>query len=293
MSETINRQDFYERTGEVDLSLLDSGPYSVRKTLDEKKLEQLTNSIRQGGVDTAIAVSKKGDGRYEIIYGNRRVLGSKRADKKTIIAKIYSSALPVEEREVMSCIENAQREDLTAEEMADIIERVVKSCGESKQKAGLRLGLSPREIQQWLNYKATQGEMPDAKVEHVSTADFIKTHFDRSLWNEKWNNVKGFPLEDQIPALKKLVKGGNPDDVFTALATKEKKAKPKVKGWFVQCRITDSIANRAIDSAVGEDGVTKPDFLVAAAIAEVKRRGIYQRIVKKIEEEQSKGVDTS
>jgi ParB/RepB/Spo0J family partition protein len=266
----------YERLEDIELSLLDAGPYSVRKH-DERKLQSLASSIKQRqGVMDAIAVAPKGDGgnRYWIIYGNRRAKAARIAGQEKIRSKVYPSSLPEDERWIMSCTENKEREDVTIEEMADIIAKIVERCDHDKGKAAHRLGCTVREIDEWLSARIVVPYAPSAKEKDIETLALIKKLFNKPLWTEVWNKVKHLEREEAKKAVRTIAKGADPDEVVTKIM--EKRDEPK--GTMIQCHIEDGLLARAIGAAAELDGLTKPHFMIQAAKKEVTRRGLYQML---------------
>jgi ParB family chromosome partitioning protein len=94
----------------LDVSLIDPDPNQPRKFFSKTSLEDLTNSIRERGVDTPIIVRPASGGRYKIVAGERRFRGSIAAGLKSIPVTIkeYNDA----EAYIAALTENIQREDL-------------------------------------------------------------------------------------------------------------------------------------------------------------------------------------
>lgn len=92
----------------IPLTLLDEPPHN--RHINEAALEELADSIRQRGVLEPILVRPKGDGRYEVVAGVRRVRGSRLAEQDDIPAQVQSMT-DIEAREAQ-LVENLQREDL-------------------------------------------------------------------------------------------------------------------------------------------------------------------------------------
>lgn len=102
--------------GEVEISLIHANPNQPRREFDEQALEELAESIRQIGIIQPITVRKIEDGTFQIIAGERRWRASQRAGLTTIPAYIRTAD---DERVMqMALVENIQREDLNAIEVA-------------------------------------------------------------------------------------------------------------------------------------------------------------------------------
>lgn len=109
---SINDDD---KVVEIPLSQLRPNPYQPRKTFDEAAIRELADSIKEHGVIQPIIVRQVLKG-YEIIAGERRFRASEVSGKATIPAVVKSFS----DQQVMeiALIENVQREDLNAMEIA-------------------------------------------------------------------------------------------------------------------------------------------------------------------------------
>lgn len=125
---------------EIEISQLKAGKYQPRTLIEQEKLQELSDSIRQQGVISPIIVRPLASGRYEIIAGERRYRASKLAGKKTVPAIVREvddkSAL------AMALIENMQREDLNAVEEAAGVSRLIEEFGYTHEQAAEAIGRS-------------------------------------------------------------------------------------------------------------------------------------------------------
>jgi ParB family chromosome partitioning protein len=101
---------------ELPVDLVQRGKYQPRRDMDPQALEELAGSIRAQGVMQPIVVRPIGEGRYEIIAGERRWRASQLAGLDSIPAVIRE--VPDEAAIAMALIENIQREDLNPIEEA-------------------------------------------------------------------------------------------------------------------------------------------------------------------------------
>ena len=101
---------------EIDINLISPNPDQPRRLFDEEALEELAASIRELGIVQPLSLRDLGNGRYQIIAGERRWRAASRAGKTTVPAYVRT----VSDTEVteMALIENIQREDLNAIEVA-------------------------------------------------------------------------------------------------------------------------------------------------------------------------------
>ena len=102
----------------VAIGDLSRNPYQPRQSFNEEKLEELANSIKKNGVIQPIAVrrNKTGDGKYEIVAGERRWLAAQKAGLHEIPVTVLDLS-DVESLEV-AIVENIQRDDLNPIEEA-------------------------------------------------------------------------------------------------------------------------------------------------------------------------------
>ena len=113
--------------------------YQPRTRFDEGKLEELAQSIREHGVLQPVIVRAIGDGRYELIAGERRWRASQQAGCPTIPALVreLSDAASSE----IALIENVQREDLDPVDRSDAVCQLASVFGLSQEQIAERIGL--------------------------------------------------------------------------------------------------------------------------------------------------------
>ena len=123
-AETGGNLDGYVRNGlsSIPISSIEPLPGQPRKRFDEAALEELAASIATRGVIQPIIVTAKGDGRFQLVAGERRW----RAAQKARLHEIPALVRELDEREVMALalIENIQREDLNPVEEARAYHRL-------------------------------------------------------------------------------------------------------------------------------------------------------------------------
>ena len=110
---------------EVDITQIYANPDQPRHSFDEEALQELSDSIREHGVISPITLRKNEDGTYMIIAGERRFRASKMAGLTSIPA--YIRTAKDEEVREWALIENIQREDLDAIEIALAYQRLACS----------------------------------------------------------------------------------------------------------------------------------------------------------------------
>lgn len=123
---------------EVDLTLIAPNPDQPRREFDEEALAELATSIRTIGLIQPISLRMMPDGRYQIIAGERRYRAAKLAGLNTLPAYIKTAEddLVME----MALIENIQREDLNAIEIALAFQKLLEIYQLTQEKLSERLG---------------------------------------------------------------------------------------------------------------------------------------------------------
>lgn len=133
---------------EVELDLIFPNPNQPRSHFDEEALTELATSIRELGVISPITLRKNEDNTYLIIAGERRFRASKEIGLKTIPAYIKTAA--DEQVMEMALIENIQREDLNAIEIALTFYRLMEEYKLTQEKLSERVGKKRTTIANYL-----------------------------------------------------------------------------------------------------------------------------------------------
>lgn len=135
-------------TVELDLSNITPNPDQPRTVFEPTALEELTQSIRRLGVIQPITVKETAAGEYMIISGERRYRASKEAGMKSIPAYIRPAA--DESILEMALVENIQREDLGAMEIAITMQRLVDECNLTQEELSERIGKKRSTVANYL-----------------------------------------------------------------------------------------------------------------------------------------------
>jgi ParB family chromosome partitioning protein len=109
-----------------------------RQHFDARALDELAQSIREHGLLEPIVVRKAGEGRFEIVAGERRWRAAQRAGLKDVLV-VVKDVSPRAAFE-LALIENVQREDLNPVELAEALDRLVREHGYTQEKLAERLG---------------------------------------------------------------------------------------------------------------------------------------------------------
>lgn len=128
---------------EISLSEIRSNPYQPRKTFNQEALDELAESIRNYGVFQPIIVKKSIKG-YDIVAGERRVKASRLAGLKTIPAIIRDFS--DDEMREIALLENLQRENLTAIELAWAYKGIIDSLHIRQEDLAAKIGKSRSHV---------------------------------------------------------------------------------------------------------------------------------------------------
>lgn len=133
---------------EVRMDDIRPNPNQPRREFDDDSLQELANSIRQIGVIQPITLRDMGDGTYIIIAGERRWRASQRVGLTTIPA--YIRTVDDENMMEMALVENIQREDLTALEVALAYQNLIEQHNLTQEQLSERVGKNRATVTNYL-----------------------------------------------------------------------------------------------------------------------------------------------
>ena len=165
-------------------------PNQPRTQFDEEALEELAASIRQLGVIQPITV-KKSDDKYIIISGERRWRASQRVGLATVPA--YVREVDDENLHAMALVENIQRQDLNAIEIALGMQRLIEECGLTQEAMADKVGKKRSTVSNYMRLLNLPDEVQLALKEGLITMGHAKA-------------IAGAEPEQQLWALKRCLK---------------------------------------------------------------------------------------
>ena len=179
---------------EIDVELIDLNPFQPRQHFDEEALAELAASIEKIGIVQPITASRNDDGRYRLIAGERRLRAAKLAGLKVIPAFIRTA----DDQGLleMGLVENIQREDLNAIEVAISYQRLIDECQLTQEQLSERVGKKRATIANYLRLLKLQGEVQKALIDKKIDMGHAKALL--SLDQPRL----------QVMALKRIVDGG-------------------------------------------------------------------------------------
>jgi ParB family chromosome partitioning protein len=182
-----------EATGEIAVALITPNPKQPRQNFDEEALGELADSVRVLGVIQPITVMPERDGRYTIISGERRWRAAQRAGLETV--PVYIRVADDQTLHEMALVENIQRQDLNAMEVAFSLQRLMDECSLTQDKLSERVGKKRPTIANYLRLLRLPDEVQLALKEGYISMGHAKA-------------IASAPEEAQVALLKKVVKKG-------------------------------------------------------------------------------------
>lgn len=146
--EPVTREVVVSAIRELNLTDIRPNPFQPRTEFDEEALNELAASIKSIGIVQPITVRAVEDGKYEIIAGERRFRASKLAGLLTIPA--YIRKTEDDSLLELALIENIQREDLNAIEVAISYQRLIDECELTQDALSERVGKKRATIANYL-----------------------------------------------------------------------------------------------------------------------------------------------
>ncbi|TNJ62073.1 ParB/RepB/Spo0J family partition protein [Paenibacillus hemerocallicola] len=167
---------------EIPLKELRPNPYQPRKTFNEDSIGELAQSIKEHGVIQPIIVRTVLRG-YEIIAGERRF----RASQQCGLEKIPAVVRKFTDQQVMeiALIENVQREDLNAIEIANAYQGLVEQFQFTQEELSVKVGKSRSHIANFLRLL----QLPEEVKQHVSRGTLSMGHA-RAIVGVKDDKIK-------------------------------------------------------------------------------------------------------
>jgi ParB family chromosome partitioning protein len=133
---------------EIPISQISPNPDQPRHSFDENALEELATSIRELGIIQPLTLRSLDNGQYQIISGERRYRAAKMAGLETVPAYVRTA----DDSEVteMALIENIQREDLNAIEIALAFRKLIDQYHLTQDRLSERIGKNRATIANFL-----------------------------------------------------------------------------------------------------------------------------------------------
>lgn len=134
--------------GFIAVEHIEANPYQPRTHFDQEALQELADSIKIQGIIQPVTLRQLGTNSYQLISGERRLQASKLAGLETIPA--YIRKADDQQMLEMALIENIQRENLNAIEIALSYQRLLSECNLRQEELGDRVGKNRTTVTNYL-----------------------------------------------------------------------------------------------------------------------------------------------
>jgi ParB family chromosome partitioning protein len=155
----------------IPIGQITTNPFQPRQLFNEEELRELADSISQKGVIQAITVRKAGDRNYELIAGERRLRAARLAGLEKIPAFIIDVSSKEDLLEI-SLIENIQRKDLNAIEVAEGYQRLIDECRLTQEQVSEKVGKSRSAVTNYLRML----KLPDEIKQSIQKGEISEGH---------------------------------------------------------------------------------------------------------------------
>jgi ParB family chromosome partitioning protein len=179
--------------GEIAVEMISPNPKQPRRNFDEEALEELADSVRVLGVIQPLTVKHEPDGRYTIISGERRWRAARMAGLEAV--PVYVREVDDQTLHEMALVENIQRQDLNAMEVAFSLQRLMEECALTQDRLSERVGKKRSTIANYLRLLRLPSEVQLAVKEGFISMGHAKA-------------IASAPEEVQLGLLKRTVKKG-------------------------------------------------------------------------------------
>ena len=200
---------------EIALTDIVPNPTQPRSRFDEEALDELADSIRTLGVIQPVTVRRRDDGKYVRISGERRWRAAQRADLKTLPA--YVREVDDENLHAMALVENIQRQDLNAIEIALGMQRLIDECNLTQDALSEKVGKKRSTVSNYMRLLKLPDQVQLALKEGLISMGHAKA-------------IAGAPEGQQLRILKRCVKRGlsvrQVEELVRALVEQESRREP-------------------------------------------------------------------
>ena len=175
---------------ELDIDSIELNPFQPRTKFNEESLRELASSIKELGVIQPITVRKTGFNSYQLVSGERRLRASKAIGLKSI--QSYIRIANDQESLEMALVENIQRQDLDAIEIALSYQRLIDDIKLTQEQMSLRVGKKRSTISNYLRLLKL-----DPIIQTGMRDGFISMGHGRAIINIE-NKIKQLEIYEKI-----------------------------------------------------------------------------------------------
>ncbi len=144
----------------LKIKYIEANPFQPRDRFNQEAMQELADSIKQQGIIQPLTVRKIGYDQYQVISGERRLRAARMAGLEEV--PTYIRVANDEQMLEMALVENIQREDLNAMEVAISYKRLMEECELSKEKLGEVVGKNRTTVTNYLRLLKLPAEIQAA-----------------------------------------------------------------------------------------------------------------------------------
>ncbi|MBA7603746.1 MAG: ParB/RepB/Spo0J family partition protein [Calditrichaeota bacterium] len=237
----VHEREISSETGQPHLSVdfIDPNPLQPRKEFGDEKMADLINSIKAKGILQPLTVREAGDGRYQLVAGERRLRAAKSLGMENVPIYILSVDSDVDMMEY-SLVENIQREDLNAVEQAEAFALLHSKYDLTHGMIAEQVGISRPAVANTLRLLNLPSEIKDSLKKDEITMGHARALLglpQSALMQRLWKKIvsQGLSVRQTEAAVKDLTapaekKPGKP-------AEKPKKSQPTKPAFLNQVEV--------------------------------------------------------
>ena len=204
----------------ISLTDIQVNPKQPRRDFDEQSLQELATSIRLHDIIQPLTVSKLANGKYQLIAGERRFRAAKIAGLKDIPA--YIRVANDQQLLELALLENIQRENLNAVEMALSFKRMMEELDYTQEQVAERMGKERSTVTNYIRLLKLPPDILSAVRNNTLTMGHARAlvnidTIDKQLYVFKEIQQKELSVRQTEELVRKLYKGGTNSQGANAL----------------------------------------------------------------------------
>ncbi|MEG2098663.1 MAG: ParB/RepB/Spo0J family partition protein [Mucinivorans sp.] len=231
-------------SSEIELSKIEVNPSQPRTSFDEQALDELAASIARLGVIQPITLRETTGGKYQIVSGERRFRASKLAGLTSVPA--YIRTVGDEQLLEMALVENIQREELDAIEIALSLSRLTNELGLTQEVLSASVGKRRSTVANYLRLltldETVQAAVKNSSItmgharalvavdDHQKQCDLLARVLKSELSVRATEELVKASTKAAQPKMKKIRMTNYSDRLMTVLGTKKIKVEANERG---------------------------------------------------------------
>lgn len=205
----------------ISVENIEVNPYQPRKSFDEDKLFELSQSISENGLIQPIVVREVGNENYEIIAGERRFRAMQLIGKTEVPCIVTSASDQASAS--LALIENIQRENLNAVEEAFAYKQILKHEKITQTQLAQKMGKSQSSVAN----KIRLLDLPDKVLATLANGEITERHARALIGVEAYDQVLDKIINEKL----------NVKQTEALINKPKRKKKPSIRGFSNNIRI--------------------------------------------------------